>query len=293
MGMMLALGLGCTFGYVTTLGSAVKKAYQRITPTRLALVRAISSLGAQSLIALILLLAADGILAVGLLVSWSRGAWLGFGGAALTLLFFAPKRRLVGAVLVLLLVGGGTFIFATGLAPASLVARASDFTQDLVGYSDVRGAQISDANYAVLERLAHWEAAIGMATDHPWTGIGFGAWDAAYPHYALMNWPTSLGHAHNYYLNALAETGLIGLIAYLVTCVMTFGLTLRVLNQESGFRRGIALGILGVWAHLAVHSLFDKLYVDNMPLHLGAMLGLIGGLLIYRWRNDGYSRSLT
>ena len=75
--------------------------------------------------------------------------------------------------------------------------------------------------------------------------------------------------------------------------VMVFGLTLRVLNRETGFRRGVALGILGVWAHLAVHSMFNKLYVDNMPLHLGVMFGIVGGLLIYRWRNDGYSRSLN
>src|SRR5260221_2192301 len=40
---------------------------------------------------LLLLLFADAILAIGLLVSWSRGAWIGFSGAALILLFFAPK----------------------------------------------------------------------------------------------------------------------------------------------------------------------------------------------------------
>ena len=40
----------------------------------------------------------------------------------------------------------------------------------------------------------------------------------------------------------------------------------------------LALGALGSWTYLAVHSIFDKLYVDNLFLHVGAILGLIGGL---------------
>jgi O-antigen ligase len=216
-----------------------------------------------------------------LIVSWSRGAWIGFVAAALVIGFFAARRRWIGIVLVGALVGGSTFFLVAGLAPASLVARFSDFTQEVVSY-DVRGVQISDANYAVIERLAHWQAAIGMATDHPWLGVGFGAYEAAYPHYALMNWPIALGHAHNYYLNLLAETGIVGLIGYIAAWLIIGLLTLRVLGRETGFRRGVALGILGVWAHLLVHSVFDKLYVNNMPLHIGVMLGLIGSLLIYR-----------
>ena len=249
--------------------------------------KAESSRRLLSAIALLgLLIVADAVLAAGLLVSWSRGAWMGFGAAAATLLLFAPRRRWLGFALLAGVILTTVFFFVTGIAPASLVARASDFTQELAAYGDVRGAQISDANYAVLERLAHWQAAIGMANDHPWLGVGFGAYDTAYPTYALINWPLGLGHAHNFYLNLLAETGVVGLIAYLTMWVIIVILTLRVLNHERGFRRGVALGTLGVWAHLAVHSIFDKLYVNNLPLHLGVMLGLIGGLVVYGTVHD-------
>ncbi|MEP7286196.1 MAG: O-antigen ligase family protein [Chloroflexota bacterium] len=223
---------------------------------------------------------AAAILGAGLIVSWSRGAWLGFGAAAAMLVFFAPRRRWIGAALVGIVVVGLGIGLVTGLAPASLVNRLSDFSQELTAVDDVRGQQISDANYAVLERLAHWQAAVGMATDHPWLGVGFGAYEAAYPQYALLNWPLALGHAHNYYLNLLAETGLIGLVGYLAAWIAIVGMTLRVLRRETGFRRGVALGILGAWTHLAVHSFFDKLYVNNLFLHLGVMLGLIGGFFI-------------
>src|SRR5262249_23112864 len=148
--------------------------------------------------------------------SWSRGAWLGFACAAAALVFFAPRRRWIGAALVFCGAGALWLGVGTGLAPDSLVERLSDFAQDLTGFEDGRGRPISDANYAVLERLAHWQVALEMANDAPWLGVGFGNYEEAYPHYALMNWPLALGHAHNYYLNLLAETGVLGLSAYLI-----------------------------------------------------------------------------
>lgn len=233
----------------------------------------------------VLLFAATGIIAAGLLVSWSRGAWIGFMGAALMMVIFAPRRRAIGLGVAAVVLVGGAFAFTSGLVPDSLVARITDFTQEFTGFEDVRGQVITDANYAVLERLAHWQAAVGMMNDYPWLGVGFGAYEAAYPRYALMNWPMALGHAHNYYLNLLAETGVVGFSAYVIAWLAIFGLTLRVLDRQQGLNRWLALGILGAFTHLAVHSIFDKLYVDNMSLHIGVMLGLIGGLLILGRQN--------
>lgn len=221
-----------------------------------------------------------GLIGVGLLVSWSRGAWLGAGAAVFALIVFAPRRRWLGIVIGVLCAAGLLGAILTGLLPDALVARFSDFAQDLTGAADVRGVPISDANYAVVERLAHWQAAIGMAEESPLLGIGFGAYEAAYGRHALVNWPLALGHAHNYYLNVLAETGIIGLGAYLGLWGATAAFTLNALRRQAGIRRGMALGILAIWVHLSVHSLFDKLYVNNLFLHIGALLGLIGVLCV-------------
>jgi O-antigen ligase len=222
------------------------------------------------------------IIAVGLYVSWSRGAWIGFLAALAVMVLFAPRRRWIGLALIGVIGGSGLLFVISGLAPASVVNRISDFTTEFTGFGDVRGQVITDPNYAVLERLAHWQAAIGMATDHPFLGVGFGDYEIAYPQYQLMNWPFALGHAHNYYLNLWAETGIVGLVAYLLTWIAIAWMNIRLLGQTSGFQRGIALGLLGTWTHLAVHSIFDKLYVNNLYLHLGVMLGLIALLRISR-----------
>ena len=147
-------------------------------------------------------------------VSWSRGAWLGFGAAVSVMVVALPRKARWGLLSVVVLVAGGLGLYAIGLVPSSVVARLTDFVQD-VRFEDVRGVGINDANYAVIERLAHWQAALGMFRHNLWAGVGFGCYEPAYRDFALLNWPIALGHAHNYYLNVAAETGLIGLVAYL------------------------------------------------------------------------------
>ena len=70
-----------------------------------------------------------------------------------------------------------------------------------LGIADVRGREITDANFAVLERMAHWQSALTMWNEHPWLGVGIGNYEPLYAQYALPLWPLPLGHAHNYYLN--------------------------------------------------------------------------------------------
>ena len=208
------------------------------------------------------------------LLSWSRGAWLGFGAALVTLLFFAPHKRWQGALLVGLALTGGLLAWQFNLIPGAISGRLASF-QDDFRLGDVRGVPIHDANYAVVERLAHWQAAIGMAEASPWWGVGFGNYEPAYAEHALINWPYALGHAHNYYLNLLAEVGIIGLVAYLLLWTAVILQTIRALNRTDWPLRGVPLGLLAAWAALSVHHLVDKLYVNNIYIHLGVMFALL------------------
>jgi O-antigen ligase len=209
-----------------------------------------------------------------LIMSWSRGAWLGFGAAASVMAVALPRQARWGLLLAAVLVVAALSLHAAGLLPASLTTRLTDFARD-VRFEDVRGVGINDANYAVVERLAHWQAALGMFRHRFWTGVGFGGYEPAYRDFALINWPIALGHAHNYYLNLAAETGLIGLLAYLLLWGTVFWQTWRATRRTAGFLRGVAIGLLGAWTHLAVHHLLDNLYVNNVHLHVGVLLGLL------------------
>jgi O-antigen ligase len=220
---------------------------------------------------------AAGIVGVALVASWSRGAWMGFGAALLAITALLPRRGLWGIVLVALVVVGGLGLYVTGRLPASVADRLTGFLA-YTRFEDVRGMPINDANYAVLERMAHWQAALAMWRDNFWLGVGFGCYEPAYADYALINWPIALGHAHNYYLNLLAETGVLGLLTYLGLFGVVLVRLWRTTRVERGWRRGLALGLLGAITHLLVHSLVDNLLVNNVHLFLGVLFALAAWL---------------
>lgn len=209
-----------------------------------------------------------------LFLSFSRGAWLGAAAAASVMLIFWPRRRWIGAGLTVGGLAGVLILHNFGLLPGTVAGRFADVGDFLQVY-DVRGVHINDTNFAIVERLAHWQAAMNMAEANPLFGVGFGNYDAAYEKYRLINWRYGLGHAHMIYLNVLAETGAVGLAAYLTLWAAIVGLTLRVINRASGMERAIGIGLMGVWTHLATHQLLDNLYVGNIPLYLGALFGVL------------------
>ncbi len=211
---------------------------------------------------------------VALYVSFSRGAWLGAAAAVLAMLIFLPRRMSVGLGLVAAALALGWGFARAGLLPASLTARLAEVA-DFTALTDVRGVNINDANFAIVERLAHWQAAGEMARAHPWLGVGLGNYPTAYPAFRLLNWPNALGHAHSIYLNVLAETGVFGLMTYVILWGAIIGLTMRVTRRTEGATRGLALGLLGAWAHLSAHHLVDNLYVNNIHLLLAALLALL------------------
>lgn len=214
------------------------------------------------------------LMVAALAMSWSRGAWLGFG-AAMLIMSMARSRWtaiLAGA-------GMGVLILALLLTSARLLPPI--LTQRFAGLSayltvgDVTTAEVTEANYAVIERLAHWQAALKMWADHPWQGVGIGNYAVVYPRYGLPHWPQPLGHAHNYYLNIGAEAGLVGLVCYLIFWIAALWYAFRATQITTSLRRAVALGTLGALVHLGVHSLFDNLYVHTMYLQVAVLLGLV------------------
>lgn len=222
------------------------------------------------------LLALLGLATMGaaLIMSWSRGAWLGFAAAFVIMTLAYSRRRWALFALLCLLTALVLLLGSVQALPQPIVQRFTDFLPYLRIF-DVREVELTEANYAVLERMAHWQAAWGMFNDRPWLGVGIGNYEPVYSAYSLPGWTEPLGHAHNYYLNIAAEAGLIGLAAYLVLWAAALWQAFKVIRATQGYWRGIAVGILGVLTHLAVHNFFDNLYVHNMYLHVAMLLGLL------------------
>lgn len=244
---------------------------------------------------LVMALSAAAVCVLAVILSWSRGAWLGFLMGAAVLAVFSTRhiRRglAIAGLAAVLLIGSLSVGISAGVGPAQAVVGRLDGFLDEFTLGDVRGVDINDANFSVLERLAHWQAAVGMARDDLWTGVGFGNYGAAYADYDLINFPDPLGHAHNYYLNLLAEVGVPGLAAYVLFWLVVIGQSVRLARRLAWPERGVVVGLLAAWVALAVHHLVDKLYVNNIYIHLGAMLGLLQLFVWYGFQLEGEQSS--
>jgi len=271
MGMMLALTVGA-------LGGQAMECVRHFS----------KCLAHKGWAGLMVLLGGSALMAGALAASWSRGAWIGFGAALVVMALALPRRARWGFILAAALVVLFLALYAAGLLPARVVARLTEFAAE-VRLQDVRGVGINSANYAVVERLAHWQSAVEMWRAHFWTGVGLGGYEPAYPKFALINWPMALGHAHNIYLNMLAETGLLGLTVYLFLWGWVFWQTWRATRRASGLARGVAVGLLGAWTQLSVHHLFDNLYVNNVHLLVGLLLGLL--VVVREYSESGYGEA--
>jgi O-antigen ligase len=287
IGLLLPVAIGLALGALGVWIRPVWDAIRAIRPVQARrVVQAALNSRVLPLIGLVLLSA---LLLAGLLASWSRGAWLGFAAAALAMLLAWPRRAWAGALLAAGSVVTGLLALRTNLLPAAIAARLTDFT-DFLQTFDVRGIDITTANYAVVERLAHWQAAQEMARWHLWLGIGLGNYEPVYPAYALINWPLALGHAHNIYLNLLAEVGIIGLLAYGALWASVLWQTWRATRRADIWQRSLAIGLFGAWVHLSAHQLVDKLYVANIHLTIGALLGVLSILILNGRESEAFGQ---
>lgn len=231
---------------------------------------------------LLALLAATACLAMlaALFFSYSRGAWIGVAAALLVTALVVLVRSKRAATLAFVL--GLLALIVIGLGEINVVPNiiTERFATvgDYFGFEDVRGVRANDENFALVERRAHWQAALGMFEDAPWTGVGFGNYAVAYPQYALPKWDDPLGHAHNYYLNVLAEAGAPGLLTYLVLWTAIFILVGRVAFTARGWQKGVCAGALGVLVALSIHNFFDNLFVHAMYVQVGLTLGIVENL---------------
>lgn len=221
------------------------------------------------------LTAAAGLISLGLLVSWSRGAWLAFG-VALAVVLLAHARRAAPAVLAGALVAALALglMGAAELLPAAVAGRLGAL-QEYVGLIDVARTEVTDANFAVVERIAHWQAALAMWRDHLWLGVGAGNYAVVYGQYNLPRWYEALGHAHNVYLNFAAEAGLLGLLAYGWLWLAALWQALRCAVQRDRLAAAVGAGVLGGLAAASVHNFFDNLWVQHIYLTLALLLGLL------------------
>jgi O-antigen ligase len=132
-----------------------------------------------------------------LLLSFTRGAWIGLI-AGLAILFWMKSKKLfvISSVLGALLIGSAYAFWGA--------------FQSRIDYAFKGGDS---------ERVYIWKANVEMFKEHPALGVGYGQnKNLMLEYYPKVNAPPGLlvSHAHNQYLEFLSGSGAIGLVFYLV-----------------------------------------------------------------------------
>ena len=167
-------------------------------------------------------------------MTYSRGAWIAlFMGVALFLIIRNSKFFLLLIVFLL---------FISFFLPDFLVNRVKDI--------------VNIHNITSQTRLESWKKAIEMIALHPVVGNGLKSFSRIYGE----------GYTHNCYLQILAETGLIGFIAYLGTLFVFIYVNIKSYfkNKNTQYRL-FFLGFAGSLTAYGTHSLIDT-NLFSMPL---------------------------
>jgi len=220
----------------------------------------------------------------------SRGGEIAIAVAALFIVIVGlPHLRKLMALLALAGLGVAEVFFA-GWMPAYVLSPVFKF----LGLIQISFVKPSNDDYSTAERLAHWIAGVHMFLSHPLIGVGIGNYPDAYPGYFITIFVNSLGHAHNYYINIAAETGAIGLTAYLLFLMAIFvtgGSSLQAISKKYKNDRALAIGLLAALISVCVHNLVDDLYVHSLTNLIALLLIVLirlEGVTTKAHRNGGY-----
>lgn len=204
---------------------------------------------------------AVGIIASGLAVTYSRGAWI---GAIMGLAMFVPLgglrrlRTLLPLAALLVVVG-----VALAGADRAVLAERVLYTFKFSPPSSSR------------DRVALAESAIAIFRDYPILGTGLNTFSLVQPRYHLKDYPDLAPHAfaHNIFLNMAAEGGILGLGAFAAVVVAAVGAGWYAYRRSQTFEeRIVSSGILSAFIGLMVHQQVDGTLIT---VHIGAGFWLL------------------
>jgi O-antigen ligase len=198
--------------------------------------------------------------AVGIYETFSRGALMGL--AAVPFVFLRGRRLL----LVVPFVAVAVLVISPGLVTERF-ATANQSGGDLA------------------TRMDFWNAGEHIWEGHPVLGVGLGGFPAAYSQARVPGkqfLPDSVleppPHAHNLFIQMLAEEGVLGLLALLAVLGVAVRMAIELRRHAERWVRVLGSAMLAALVAFLVHNMFDVTLVQETGIDFWAMLGLLSAL---------------
>lgn len=207
------------------------------------------------------------ILAIGIVFSFTRAAWVSLVGVAA--LFTAMKMGFKWKQLVAIgVIALGFLLINQDSILIELQRNKQDSSDNLTEHVESISNVSSDESN--LERLNRWNCAWSLFKERPISGWGPGTYQFVYAPFQEDKYRTSIstnnadgGNAHSEYLGPLAEQGVPGLVLVLLlvwwTSVLGFRLWNEIKNED---KRNLAVSVyLGLMTYF-IHGVLNN-YLDT------------------------------
>ncbi len=198
------------------------------------------------------------ILFIGVIMSFTRAAWVSLAVAfvAMLVVVFKLRKEIIGVMIIL----GLTVVWMNWSIIMQKFEKNDQVSSDnLTEHVESISNVSTDASN--LERVNRWKSAFRMFMDRPWLGHGPGTYMFLYAPYQKPYDKTiistnagDLGNAHSEYIGPLAESGFLGAVLVVVLVFVTIYSGIRVYhNLEERELKIIAMatlmGLITYWTH--------------------------------------------
>jgi O-antigen ligase len=179
-----------------------------------------------------------------LFLAASRGGIVSFAAEVVMVVIWMSLRRMGPKQML-----GGAVVLIAALSMVSWLG-VKEISQR---FSSLKAMEASSGKRASMRR-GSWR----IFLDHPWMGTGLGTLQTVFPPYETLYDGRIVNHAHNDYLEALAETGIAGgLCCALYLGLLLFHSSRQLLGGNASFAAVLNLSGLVACIGFLIHSLVD------------------------------------
>lgn len=198
------------------------------------------------------------ILTSGVILSFTRAAWVSLLAAAVVAILLILKVRFVHLGILAVLMGIGVYAMWPKIS-AQFEKNDTVSSDNLSEHVESISNVSNDASN--LERINRWKAGLRMFQERPVVGFGPGTYMFLYAPYQMSQDRTiistnsgDLGNAHSEYIGPLAESGVLGSLSVLLIVALTVVYGIRVFQKLEGrepklLAMAALLGLVTYWTH--------------------------------------------
>lgn len=227
------------------------------------------------------------VLITGLVLSFSRAAWISLAFAIIIYFIILLKIKFKWIVLTLAIFFGTFFLFQNEIwdrLEKNKQGSSANFIEHVQSISNI---STDDSN---LERINRWQSAIRMFEERPVFGFGPGTYQFEYAPYQRSDEKTLIstnfgdkGNAHSEYIGPLAESGLIGMLSVLGIVIFTVLTGLRVYKMAGNkeikmVSLAILLGLIAYFFHGTMNNFLDT---DKASVPVWGFIAILVALDLY------------